>query len=517
MADNCDVAAHDRRDGQAIDRNGRATRRIAGLRLREIDHSPAGLRTLARFYRERYVAEFPDPDERESLANMRRYLALKAQGWYGANNYHIVIAEFGGEAVGGVVFDYLAAADAGVIEFLFVDASHRVAGLGRALFDESVRILRADARERRGRPLKAVVAEMNDPYRRPPTPDNMDPFRRATIWGKWGFQALGFPYVQPALSAGQKPVDCLLLIARLFGRVPRTGVAAAWVDRVVTEYLRWAMRIDDPAADRDYLAMADFLAARRRIALHPLQHYIGHDPQRAFEVEEIAAGEGSDVFSATLALARAAIPFPGRVASPAEFSAAQAAARTGGPAYHLWALRTAAGRAIEGMASFFTLKSAGFGGYIVLGGALRGRGLLMQLVARIEARMLQDGTRAEGWFIECGDESVAAFRRAGFVEIPLDYRPPRVGEQAPSAAATPLPERLQLLYKPFGMACRPPRPADTFILRALHEILHDVYGIASPRRHACYRLARRTLTNAVASGKAGSVLSSGTPFASRSL
>ena len=176
----------------------------AGLAFREIDESPAGLAALGRFYRERYVAAFPDPDERESLANMRHYLALKAAGWYGPNNYHAVIAEVDGEPVGGVVFDYLAAPNAGVVEFLFVAGAFRGSGLGRALLDEAISILRDDALARRGRRLTAVVAEMNDPFHRPATPDNLDPFLRAAIWGRWGFHALGFPYVQPALSADQQ-------------------------------------------------------------------------------------------------------------------------------------------------------------------------------------------------------------------------------------------------------------------------------------------------------------------------
>jgi len=490
----------------AVARRGGAPRRdpavarIAGPCFREIDNSRASLRALARFYRERYVAEFPDPDERESLANMRHYLALKEQGWYGLNNYHIVIAEVGGEAVGGVVFDYLAEADAGVIEFLFIDAAHRGTGLGRALLDESIRVLRTDARQRRGRPLKAVVAEMNDPYRRPAAPDNLDPFHRAVIWGRWGFQALGFPYVQPALSAGQAPVDCLLLIARLFGRVPKTGVAAAWVELVIAEYLRWAMRIDKPADDPDYCAMASVLRERRRIPLYPLQHYVGHDPQREFEIREIdgkderAAPAGTGVaFEAAIALVRTAIPIPGHVASPEHFAAALAASRIGGPRYHLWALRAPGADAIEGMASFFTLHFAGFGGYLVLAGALRGRGLLPLMLARIEAQMMRDGTEAEGWFIECGEDTARVFRRAGFAEVPLEYRPPPVGDRAARHALEPGPERLHLLFKPFGM----PRPVchlrASFVLHALEEILRDVYGIAAPPRHASYRLARNTL------------------------
>jgi GNAT superfamily N-acetyltransferase len=509
-----DIVAHTLRAGA-----GMAAGQIVEnpVTFREIDDSRASLAALGRFYRERYVVEFPDADERESLANMRRYLALKAKGWYGPNSYHIVIAEAAGEPVGGVVFDYLAAPNCGVIEFLFVAAAQRVAGLGRALLDEAIRILRRDARERRGRRLGAIVAEMNDPFRRPATPDSLDPFCRATIWGKWGFGVLDFPYVQPALSRGQQSVDCLILIARPFGRLPASGVSAAWVKQVVAEYLRWAMRIDDPADNADYRRMAAFLDARRRIGLQPLQHYIGHDPQHEFEVEEVDCDDtgaeqadvegfceggarsardcadppGGPAFDAAIALAREAIPYPGRVAAPAEFAAALAARDAGGPVYHLWALRAPGAATIDGMASFFTLRAAGFGGYLVLAGALRGRGLLPLVLARIEAQMMQDVRTADGWFIECGAESAAIFARAGFAEVPLDYRPPRVGDTA--GTPRPPPERLHLLYKPFG-AVHPPVTLETrFVLRALREILRGVYRVGRPGRHGCYHLAQRTL------------------------
>jgi len=468
------------------------------LIFREADDSPASLAALDRFYDERYIADFPDPDERESLANMRRYLALKAQGWYGPNNYHILIAEHDGEPVGGAVFDFLAAPNAGVIEFLFVAAVHRAAGLGRMLLDEVIRILHADAGERVGQPLSGVFAEMNDPFRRPATPDNLDPFRRAAIWGRWGFGVLDFPYVQPALSPGQARVDCLVLIARLFGEAAAADVSSAWVKLAVAEYLRWAMRIDEPADSPDFRMMSDFLDARARIGLRPLQHYIGHDPLRGFVVEEIpdvgGAADASPGFRAAIALAHDAIPVPGRVASTAQFAAALAARHQGGPAYHLWALRAPGSDAIEGMASFFSLPSTGFGGYVVLAGALRGRRLLRLLAARIEAQMLGDGTKADGWFVECGAESAAAFLRIGFAEVPLDYRPPPVGD-ARSAQRRP-PERLYLLYKPFGGPRATPALETSFVLRALREILAHVYDIASPHRHACYRLARRSLATA---------------------
>src|ERR1700681_3273837 len=61
------------------------------LTLRELQHKPEDLEILEQFYNDIYIAEFPIRDERESLQNMRNYLRLKASGWYGRNNYHILM------------------------------------------------------------------------------------------------------------------------------------------------------------------------------------------------------------------------------------------------------------------------------------------------------------------------------------------------------------------------------------------------------------------------------------------
>ena len=65
----------------------------------ELTHSREDKKLLRYFYEELYVPEFSDADERESLENMEQYLELKAQGWYGKNNYHIIIATEAGKLI----------------------------------------------------------------------------------------------------------------------------------------------------------------------------------------------------------------------------------------------------------------------------------------------------------------------------------------------------------------------------------------------------------------------------------
>ncbi|HEY7238247.1 MAG TPA: GNAT family N-acetyltransferase [Burkholderiales bacterium] len=446
------------------------------VRFRELDASPEGLAELSRFYRRAYVREFPDPDERESLANMKRYLRLKAQGWYGRNNYHIVLAELEGEPIGGSVLDYVAEPNAGIIEFLFIGAEHRLKGLGKSLLDETARILERDAHTAAAKPLAAIVAEMNDPFRPSDTLDNLDPFERCAMWGKWGFGKLGFPYVQPALSRSQKPVEGLALIAR-----PTDGsaaVAAPWVLSVVGEYMRWAMRIDDPARNRQYQEMERFLGVHARIPLIPLQSYVGRDPNKALQVREVGASDGS--FQRVLQLLKDAIRQPTRIASASDFRRALSAPRSRHGSYHLWSLHRGDAGTAEGLASFFALRSAGFGGYVVLGSGLQGKGLLRGLLARIEEAMIRDVPGANGWFIECDDEASVPFRHVGFHEVTLDYRPPALGGRNKAT------ERLHLLYKPFGTVYAPPILERKFVLGAIAAILKRVYGVRSPRTHPSY-------------------------------
>jgi GNAT superfamily N-acetyltransferase len=245
-----------------------------GVTFIELDASPGGLRTLKQFYNALYVEQFPDPHERESAGNMARYLALKARGWYGANNYHVLLMQRGPKLVGGSVSDYFAKPNAGVIEFLFTRPDQRRRGLGRALFDATVRLLQRDARAACGKPLAGVVAEMNDPLQSPGTPDNMDPFVRAGIFAKWGFGRMAFPYVQPALSAKQRPVESLALLAKL-PRGARRQVRSKWVMGVVGDYMRWAMRIPRPSSNEQYKRMQHYAAAHPIIAVVPLRRHTG--------------------------------------------------------------------------------------------------------------------------------------------------------------------------------------------------------------------------------------------------
>ena len=59
----------------------------------ELDQSLPRRDRLRAFFYGIYCGSFPDSDERETLENMARYLSLKAEGWYGESNFHVVVLE----------------------------------------------------------------------------------------------------------------------------------------------------------------------------------------------------------------------------------------------------------------------------------------------------------------------------------------------------------------------------------------------------------------------------------------
>lgn len=460
-----------------------------------IDLSADGghLMLLRRFYHELYEGEFPDPDERESLANMERYLELKGQGWYGRNNYHILIAREGSAIVGGSISDYSREANAGIIEFLVVAGDNRGRGLGGWLLEQTHECLKADARQWAGAELDFVVAEMNDPFKRARVPDNLDPFVRAGIWDRWGYRRLRFPYVQPALSEEQGAVRNLLLIGKAFSPTCQESLSAGQVGSIVHEYLRLAMRIEEPDGCREFQEMQRYLDARESVEWQRLATYVGRDEDHALVTREVAGGADPDL-EAWREIYREAFP-PGPTTVPEELigrSSHVPDTIADGSAWHRWAIRGTADGPVGGLASFFTFPASGFAGYLAFGRALRGSGRLRALVARIEEQMIHDRPEPRGWYVECeGVEEKAAFERVGFRAVAVTYRqPPLSMLDGCGVESAPL---LALLYKEFGDTYGPPPLPQEEFLCALEWIFRAVYGIQSPRQSPYFMDVARQL------------------------
>ncbi|HEY0986724.1 MAG TPA: toll/interleukin-1 receptor domain-containing protein, partial [Kofleriaceae bacterium] len=462
--------------GYAIRENCRTSRPVTGYRssgplaARELTAAAEDLALLRRFYTELYVHEFPDPNERESVDNMERYLQRKADGWYGNNNYHILLYLDGDAPVAGAIIDYLAEPNAGIIEFLVVSSACRRSSLGRRTLDWLERILHEDSRRAGLDGYSSVLAEMNDPFKLSGEADSMDAFQRAAIWHRWGFQKLRFPYIQPSLSPDQQPVRNLLLMCKPGPGSDAHAIASTTLREAVYGYARWAMRIDDPARNDECRAMAAFLAARPAVELLPLDRYTGAPGGRLVLTDHVAA----DASAIDAVLEIYAREFPG---GPTTVSRAQfhqvvtdARRRAADPdaehVYHLLSIAQTADGPPRGMVSFFTLPGAGFVGYVVLDPAIRNRGYLPEIVTAIERTMVVDDRRARGWYGECDPAGPAGaiFVKQGCREVDVVYRqPPLPGQDAYPFDSAPV---LRLMYKELGETFAPPAVATTDFLSA---------------------------------------------------
>jgi GNAT superfamily N-acetyltransferase len=446
----------------------------------ELGAKPADLGLLRQFYDGLYAREFPDPDERESYDNMVEYLRGVGKS---ANGYHILLARHAGDIIGASISDYFARSNAGVVEFIVVAPDRREHGDGTRLLSETERLLMVDA-GRTGRELACIMAEINDPFRRAETSDSFDPFRRAMWWSRRGYGRLDFPYVQPPLSSEQAAVDQLMLAARSLRQDGQPFLPATDVGAFVHDYLVYAMRFHDPASSPEYVAMEQWLSGRERGAIQNLAAYVGEDPTRPLEVHEVSGLQDAKLDD-VLAVYSASFSNPDTRITPQQFRAALATGQhIAAESYHLWALEEPATHTISGMVSFFTLRTAGFGGYIAMTPPLRGTRRLGSALARVERQMLSDSSTVSGWYIECEDAPTASiFAAHGFFEIETTYRQPSL---AAGREQTHGPV-LRLLYKEFGARYAPPKLRPSDFLQAMREVFRHVYGVAEPDVHPSFR------------------------------
>ena len=456
--------------------------------LNDLTDLPADLELLTRFYSELYVANFPDADERESLANMQRYLTLKRDGWYGRNNYHIALLMDEGHVVAASISDYFADVNFGVIEFILVDEGRRGGGLGRRIHEATLALLHDDARRTGKDGLDANIIELNDPFRVPAERDNFDPFARAMAWNGWGYGRLRFRYVQPSLSANQKPVDCLILAAKTFAPEFAKSVPSERVRQFLEAYLIWAMRIPVPRRNSTFRSMARALSTVERVAIEPLASYVGRSPSPALDVRETIGPSDANFAGATAVYARAFPPGPSTV-DPSTFARSLSRMRTRKHHhYHFWALAETSAAPIHGMAAFFVMPSFGFGGYIALEAPLAGGGLSRVLLKRMEERMIRDEPDVRDWYIECDPNSVQQriFEHLGFVPVPARYHQPQLGS---SGDGTGLGPELILMRKGLGEEFERRSISRRRLSTVLRGILKVVYGIRDPEQSPSFGTA----------------------------
>ena len=233
-------------------------------------------------------------------------------------------------------------------------------------------------------------------------------------------------YVQAALSPGQSPVTTLMLIAKLLGQTSPSSAGRTidprTVKLIVHEYVRWAMRVDEPGQNPEYIEMARFLDRKAErgeaIGVEPLDEYLADVASAPFEVREAQRGDAellrqiAEVYGRCFPPSSTALP-------PEAFGEALASGRHEGKSYryHLWGLADRETRRLAGMASYYSFRRVGFGGYLCLERPLAGRGLLKRVVGCIEREMVNDGLEPQGWLIECDPhrpDTIAKFESVGF-------------------------------------------------------------------------------------------------------
>lgn len=461
----------------------------------ELTDSVQDARLLEIFYQQVYVPEFPDINERESMENIRRYLQLKSQGWYGKNNYHILLLLSDGQPVAGSVIDYLVTPNSGVIEFLVVKAALRKRGLGALLLQWVEETLNIDSRNAGYTDVDFMVGEMNDPFKSDALTDSMDPFTRAKVWHHWGYQKIRFPYVQPALSKDKTSVTNLLLMCKPRPTSKQNSIPVTRLCEIIYGYIRWAMRIDDPSLNKEYRGMIGYMAEINEVELLSLLDYTADDSVRhlvycdaIIECSEDLDGI-LDVYSEAFQPGLTSLD---RSAFEQFIVGHQHANNTFN--YHLLAIKTQSSDPPQGMASFFSFSRVGYAGYLALAKGIRGKGYLREVISVIEGYFARDNLSVKGWWIECVPEQNTAviFAKYGFHEVNIRYCQPPLGS-VPSYPVEEAPV-LQLMYKPIGENFGLPIVTTNELLHALCEIYRVVYQIDRPDQNPFYNQVKKQVS-----------------------
>lgn len=333
--------------------------------------TPEDHQRLARFFHELFVPGFPDPDERESLETLQQNLINRSNGFYGANNYRIVLGLDGEVPVAACIADYLAESNCGAIEYILVSEDRRGEGLGRRIHDYTVGVLLGDANTAGKSGLDAIMVEINDPYQVSAESDNVDPFDRVMMWHKWGYQRLRFPYEQPALSVEQAAVTCLLLGVKVLNPALEKIFPATLARQMVVDYLVWANRFDAFDSDPFYRKMTAYAEARSSVPLERLDTYIGRNPEKPLTVRPITGADDHE-YGAMVAIYLRTFGEGDEAVPPEHFARALAAYRLQATRYHVWTFSDLPGNSAAGMATFYAMPQLAFLGYLVLEDPLRG-------------------------------------------------------------------------------------------------------------------------------------------------
>ncbi len=244
------------------------------LEFRQLSTSSGDRELLRDFHDRLYASAFPNADERESLDNMQASLSAMARGELGRSSYRIVLVQKHGRTVAGAIADYFDRSNAALVEFIAVDQNLRRTGLGGRVLEDMVHVLGRDARALSGQQLDLMFGEAENPRCYADTVQGLDPATRLRALETYGFAVVDFPYVQPALSPDQQPVDHLLLLAKSLQRPAPESIPAPRLLSFLWQFMRLAVRIEVPERTKEYARAEEYLADGRSVPLHSVSEFL---------------------------------------------------------------------------------------------------------------------------------------------------------------------------------------------------------------------------------------------------
>lgn len=210
---------------------------------------------LGRFYCELYIKEFPDENERESLDNIiKQAKRMKNER---ECRYHCILATLGGQIVGGIIGDYFAKSNCGVIEFIVVEQSKRQQRIGSGLISNLINFFNTDAQKYSNKSkIDYYFFEVENPNRMITNNLVENCKKRLSFWNKMSADLLEINYVQPPLEKGKSSVDYLFLaICVVNTQLSRDEIKKERIIRFLQEFFMYAFGIEDINNCKEYKKM----------------------------------------------------------------------------------------------------------------------------------------------------------------------------------------------------------------------------------------------------------------------
>lgn len=193
-----------------------------------------------------------------------RYIAQMLGQQGGARQNFLLVAEEGGQLLGGTLFHYLPAARSAFSSFLGVGRAARGRGVARALHEERMRLLAQAA----GHPVGVFIdvaspQRLSERERAREVAVGMDPRQRRAVFQALGFRTVDLPYAQPVGGEHGGPLTTLDLL--YCPPLPAERVAVQLVADTMRAY--WTPWLGAARAEREAAQLAEAAGGRAEVAL----------------------------------------------------------------------------------------------------------------------------------------------------------------------------------------------------------------------------------------------------------